>query len=192
MIAAFALPAPPLVAADVGLRLRPWTVDDAPALAAAWTVPDIAAQATVPGSGAVSDARRWIEAAAARREVGLSLDLVVGPVDGDDVWGEVGLARLRLTAAGAARDEVEVGWWVQPPHRRQGVATAAAGLLTQWAGQDLGVTRLVARIGCADAASAGVARAVGLTRLGPLGPDQDLWATARPPCRVDDAVKRVR
>ncbi|QYG93098.1 GNAT family N-acetyltransferase [Iamia sp. SCSIO 61187] len=178
---AFPLPAPPLVSAAVGLRLRPWTVDDAPALAEAWAVPDIAAQATVPGSGTEADARRWIEGAAARREVGLSLDLVVGPVDGADVWGEVGLAPLRLTAAGAARDEVEVGWWVRPPHRRRGVATAAAGLLTRWAGDDLGVPRLVARIGRGDTASAGVARAVGLARLGPLGADRDLWATARPP-----------
>ena len=181
MTAAFPLPAPPLVAADGGLRLRPWTVADAPALAEAWAVPDIAAQATVPASGAVDDARRWIEGAAARREVGLSLDLVVGPLDGDEVWGEVGLARLRLTAAGASRDEVEVGWWVRPPHRRRGVATAAAGLLCRWATDDLGAPRLVARIGRAEAASSGVARAVGLTRVGPFDAARDQWATARPP-----------
>jgi len=52
-------------------------------LATAWAVPDIAAQATVPGVGAVADAERWIAGAAARREVGLGLDLVAGPLDGE-------------------------------------------------------------------------------------------------------------
>jgi RimJ/RimL family protein N-acetyltransferase len=135
----------------------------------------------VPGTGAVADAERWIAGAAARREVGLSLDLVVGPLSGDEVWGEVGLTPLRLTAGGATREEVEIGWWVLPGHRRRGVATTAAGLLARWARVELDVPRLVARIARGEVASEGVATRVGLRRLAALddagaATGRDLWA----------------
>jgi RimJ/RimL family protein N-acetyltransferase len=144
-------------------------------LATAWALPDIAAQATVPGSGAVGDAERWIVGAAARREVGLGLDLVAGPLDGE-VWGEVGLARLRLTAGDATRDELEIGWWVLPMHRRRGVATAAAGMLARWALASGDATRLVARIDRGQPGSEAVATRIGLRRLARLDTTRDLWA----------------
>jgi len=172
---AFPLPAPPLVDRDRGVALRPWRPDDAAALADAWAVADIAAQAAVPGGGAVADARRWIDGAEARRQVGLSLDLVVGPPDGEEVWGEVGLSRLRLTAGDAGRDEVEIGWWVRPAHRRRGVATAGAGLLARWAVAGTGVDRLVARIVRGATGSEAVATGIGLRRLAPLDDTRDLW-----------------
>lgn len=135
----------------------------------------------MPGTGAVADAERWITGAAARREVGLSLDLVVGPLSGDEVWGEVGLTPLRLTAGAATREEVEIGWWVLPGHRRRGVATTAAGLLARWARAELDALRLVARIARGDAGSEGVATRVGLRRLAALddadaATGRDLWA----------------
>ncbi len=181
----FPRPEPALVDRRAGVALRAWSAADAPALAAAWAVADIAAQATVPGTGSVADAARWVDGAAARREMGLALDLVVGPVDGDAVWGEVGLARLVLVAGDRRREECEVGWWVLPDHRGRGVATAAARLLVGWAlsaGPGLARDRVVARIDRAAAASeavaarAGLAR-IGLARIGPLGPARDLWAT---------------
>lgn len=171
----FVLPAPPLVDAARGLVLRPWRSSDALALATAWAVPDIAAQATVPGVGTVANAERWIAGAPARRGVGMSLDLVVGPLGGDEVWGEVGLTRLRLTAGDAVRDEVEIGWWVLPGHRRRGVATAAAGLLARWALAELDAPRLVARIERGAEGSEGVATRVGLRRRARLDATRDLW-----------------
>ncbi|HEX7132467.1 MAG TPA: GNAT family N-acetyltransferase [Iamia sp.] len=170
------LPAPPLVDPARGILLRPWRPAEALVLATAWAVPDIAGQATVPGSGAVADAERWIAGAPARREAGLSLDLVVGPLAGDEVWGEVGLSRLTLTSEGAVREEVEIGWWVLPGHRRRGVATAGAGLLARWAVAELDGSRLVARIVRGDVASEGVATRIGLRRLAPLDEARDLWA----------------
>ncbi len=170
------LPAPPLVDDARGVALRPWRPEDAAILAAAWAVADIAGQATVPGGGAVADAERWIAGAAARREVGLSLDLVVGPLGGDEVWGEVGLARLRLTARDAQRDEVEIGWWVLPGQRRRGLATTAAGLLSRWAVAEVGLPRVVARIGRGETASEAVATRIGLRRRGPLDGSRDLWS----------------
>ncbi|HMJ76354.1 MAG TPA: GNAT family N-acetyltransferase [Iamia sp.] len=175
MIAPFTLPAPPLVDPARGLVLRPWRPADAVTLATAWALPDIAAQATVPGVGAVADAERWIAGAAARREVGLGLDLVVGRLDGE-VWGEVGLTRLRLTAGDATRDELEIGWWVLPTHRRRGVATTAAGLLARWALAQGDAPRLVARIVRGQVGSETVATRIGLRRLARLDTTRDLWA----------------
>lgn len=182
---ALPLPTPPLVDRRAGVALRPWADHDAPALAAAWAVPDVAAQATVPGEGSVADSARWVAGAEARRETGLALDLVVGPVDGDEVWGEVGLARRVFTAGDRRRPEHEVGWWVLPAHRGRGVATAAARLLVGWAltssheGADegLGLARVVARIERGAVASEAVATRAGLRRLGTLDPTRDLWAT---------------
>jgi RimJ/RimL family protein N-acetyltransferase len=148
---------------------------------AAWAEPDIAGQATVPGSGRVEDAERWIDGAATRREMGLSLDLVVGPIDGDAVWGEVGLAGVRLSSGDATRDEIEIGWWVLPAHRRRGIATAAARLLARWALTDLGAPRLVARIDRGSTASETVADHIGLHRLAPLDPTRDLWTVQMVP-----------
>lgn len=176
LVARFPLPAPSLVDPVRGIVLRPWRPADALALATAWAVPDIAAQATVPGVGTVANAERWIAGAPARRSIGMALDLVVGPLGGDEVWGEVGLAPLRLTSAGAIRDEVEVGWWVLPGHRRRGVATSAAGLLARWALAELDVTRLVARIERGATGSEAVATRVGLRRAGALDVTRDLWA----------------
>lgn len=172
----FPLPAPSLVDPVRGIVLRPWRPADALALATAWAVPDIAVQATVPGVGTVANAERWIAGAPARRGVGMSLDLVVGPLGGDEVWGEVGLARLRLTAGGATRDEIEIGWWVLPGHRRRGVATSAAGLLARWAVAELEAPRLVARIDRGATGSEAVATRVGLRRLTTLDATRDLWA----------------
>jgi ribosomal-protein-alanine N-acetyltransferase len=146
-------------------------------------VPDIAGQATVPGTGAVADAERWILGAPARRGVGLSLDLVVAPILGDEVWGEVGLTPLRLTAGDAVRDEIEIGWWVLPGHRRRGVATTAAGLLARWAVTTLGRERVIARVVRGDAGSETVATRTGLRRLATLDATRDLWAGPVAPTR---------
>ena len=151
------------------LRLRPWAEGDAEALAGAWAVADIAAQATVPGAGSVADAARWVAGAPVREATGVALDRVVSPVDGDEVWGEVGLARLVLTAGGRRREEWEVGWWVRPEHRGRGVATAAARLLLA----ETGVGRVVARIAPDLVASQHVARALGLRPV-----TATLWVTA--------------
>lgn len=178
---AFALPVPALVDPVAGVALRPWRPADAPTLAGAWTIADIADQATVPGAGRVVDAERWIAGSAVRREVGLSLDLVVGPPSGEEVWGEVGLSRLRLSAGHAARDEVEIGWWVLPGHRGRGLAGAAAALLARWALDQLGAERLVARVVRGDVASEAVAARVGLRRVAALDATRDLWSG--PPAR---------
>jgi RimJ/RimL family protein N-acetyltransferase len=165
----------PLIDATAGIALRAWRADDAPALAAAWADPDVARWATVPGERSLAAAARWIGGAPLRAGTGASVDLVVGPVDGAEVWGEVGVARLRLRADGDERTVWDVGWWVVASQRGRGVARAAVALLAGWASSDGGLTPLVARIAPGHLASEAVATGAGFTRRGPFDPGHDLW-----------------
>ncbi|MGI8938098.1 MAG: GNAT family N-acetyltransferase [Iamia sp.] len=175
---------PTLVAPTAGIRLRPWGEADAGALVAAWHRPDIAGRSRGSDDRSLAAAARWIAGAEARAAAGLAVDLVVGPLEGDAVWGEVGVVRRQLRAAGQDPDVVrtvwEVGWWVVPTERGRGLASAAVALLGAWAGGALDITGWVARIEPTNRASHVVARAAGMVRRGRFDADHDLWAGAVP------------
>lgn len=160
----------------IGAVLRPWAPTDAPALAAAWTEPDIRAHATVPEPADATRAADWIGGWAARRTAGSALDLVIASAADDAVWGEVGLAPFRSPPRGVAvAATLEAGWWVAPAHRRVGVATMSVVTLVTWAFAELAVDRVVARIGPGHHASERVAAHAGLVRRGPLDGTHDLF-----------------
>jgi ribosomal-protein-alanine N-acetyltransferase len=141
------------------------------ALAAAWSDPSVVRANPVPADASPDGARRWICGESQRRDRGLSLDLVVGPLDGDRVWGEVGLRGFDM-AVGRA----EIGWWLAPAVRGRGVASAAVSLLVAWAlAPPLGLRQVWARVGWANQASARVAAAAGFRRLGTAG-GSDIWS----------------
>lgn len=172
-------PDPPLVDRNAGIRLRPWTdtADDADALAAAWADPLIAAADRVPDDASRPAAARWIAGDPARRAAGRCLDLVVSPLDSDEVLGEVGLRNVDR-----ARRRAEISWWITAEHRGRGLATAATRLLAEWAlsrpGGDL--IQVWARIDPSNAASARVATAAGLVALGAAG-GTHVWARSAVP-----------
>lgn len=148
------LPDPPL--ADGVVRLRPWLVADAAALAAAWADPEVQRWTAVPPRRSEADAARWIAGDAERRRCGLALDLVVSPADPLDgtVLGEVGLGPIDWGAGRA-----NLGWWVAAPARGRGVASRAAALLAAWTVATLGLAVDV-DVDPANPASAKVARRV--------------------------------
>lgn len=159
------LPDPPLAAGP--LVLRPWTTDDAPALAAAWADPDVERWTGVPGRTDEGAAQRWIAGEADRRARGLALDLVI-EVDGE-VAGEVG-----LTAIDPDPGTAEIGWWVAPGHRGRGLAAEAAKLVASWAVEELCVETVVARCHRENPASSGVARAAGFAPAS-AEPPEEVW-----------------
>jgi RimJ/RimL family protein N-acetyltransferase len=145
------LPDPPLRSGD--LVLRPWRLDDAPALVDAWADPEIQRWTAVPTRRDVEHAERWISGDEERRRRDLSLDLVVERHG--EVVGEVGLSSIDRSAGTA-----EIGWWTAVGHRRQGIASSAAGLLVAWASSTLGLA-LVARCDDANPGSVAVAQRAG-------------------------------
>lgn len=138
------LPDPPLTfgAGDQRWLLRRWTPADASALLAAWHDDTIAAFNRVPPEPSVEQARDWISGAERRRRAGSAVDLVIA-LDADPdspAVGEVGLADHRPD-----RRAAQISWWLLPPARGSGVATAAVNTLSTWALGKGGLVLLVAR-----------------------------------------------
>ncbi len=138
---------------------------------AAWRDPSVVGANPAPADASAERAERWIAGEPERRARCLALDLVIGPVDADAVWGEVGLRAFDLDARRA-----EVGWWLTPDARGRGLAAVAVDLLATWAlAPPLGLRQLWAGIDPANAASARVAAAAGFRLLGPAGVGE-VWA----------------
>jgi RimJ/RimL family protein N-acetyltransferase len=173
VIVAVRLPVPSLQDRRRGVRLRLWRDDpaDVAALVVAWHDPLVVAHSPVPRDTSPEAARRWIAGDAERRARGLALDLVIAPVDGDDVWGEVGLRGFD-----GATGRAEVGWWLAAEARGRGLAAAALDLLATWAlSPPLGLRQVWARAGTINQASAHAAAAAGFHRLGAAGA-ADIWS----------------
>jgi ribosomal-protein-serine acetyltransferase len=62
---------------------------------------------------------------------------------------------------------LEIGYWVDPGHTRQGLATAAAGALAEAAFALPAIDRVEIKHDQANVASEGVPRRLGFTRIGP-------------------------
>lgn len=146
--------------------LRHWRPDDASALEAAWTDPEITRWNQPPDGLA---AATWIAGVEARWERRLALDLVIAGADGE-VGGEVGLSGFTTDPARA-----ELGVWVAAPHRRAGLATEAVRAVTTWALTELGLDQLWARTDPANTAAEGLFAGLGWDRMGSSG-DMTIWS----------------
>jgi RimJ/RimL family protein N-acetyltransferase len=84
---------------------------------------------------------------------------VIAPADDDDnrVLGEVGMVPL---AGGPSR--AELGWWVAPEHRRQGIGSRAVGLFATWLRDELEFNDLFAQVDPDNPASVWIAERNGL------------------------------
>ncbi|HJR25776.1 MAG TPA: GNAT family N-acetyltransferase [Acidimicrobiales bacterium] len=164
------LPDPPL--SEGVLRLRPWCLEESPALVAAWTDPEVARWTSVPPRCDDAFARRWIEGDEQRREQGLSLDLVVDV--GGEVVGEVGLSAIDALAGRA-----DIGWWIAADHRRQRYAVRAVRLLADWAVETGLVEALVAHCHPDNPASSAVAERAGFVERAAGVDGTRLWRFSR-------------
>lgn len=64
---------------------------------------------------------------------------------------------------GVATDEYEIGWWLAPAAWRRGYGSEGAAAVRDEAFERLGAPSIIARIQPANAASRGVAEAIGMT-----------------------------
>jgi RimJ/RimL family protein N-acetyltransferase len=117
----------------------------------------------IPYPYSQSDARAFIENAARGWGEGTSATFVIAQAAGGAGLGAIGL-RLFTADSGLA----EVGYWLCREARGRGVATAAVQLVSRWAFDALGITRLSLQTAPENAASQRVAERAGFTREGLL------------------------
>lgn len=116
------------------IHLRPWSMHDVDFAMDAASDPDIGRFSSVGVSTSLRAAQNWIEG----RDEPDRRDWVVEVEDAP--VGRVSLARINASDAVA-----EVGYWMLPPHRRQGLASSAVGTVEQHAFVAEGIARLVIR-----------------------------------------------
>lgn len=138
---------------DGRIVLRRWLPGDAAALAAAWHDPLVLRWTAVPADRSEVAARRWIAWSPQLVARGLSLDLVVADAQ-DRVLGEVGLT-------GFSEGSADIGFWVGPTWRGEGVATRAVRLVTAWATRNRAGFRLRGEVASGNLGSQRVLHAAG-------------------------------
>jgi RimJ/RimL family protein N-acetyltransferase len=117
------------------LRLRPWRLDDLPALVAAHR--DLVLRRRLTTSLAdEAEARQWLDAQAAGWKSATRFSFTVVAEDDDQTpLGHVG---MKVVTAGVA----EAGYWTAAQARGRGIATRALETTSQWALRTQGLVRL--------------------------------------------------
>ena len=123
--------------ADGVIVLRPWAVDDAPALMAACREPEISHWCTMPSPYSYGHAMAWIgdtgEAWSKGRDAHFAID--------DAATGEV-VGAIDLVGVNPSEAHGRLRYWVRAARRRKGVARRALSLLAAWAIDELALERL--------------------------------------------------
>ena len=148
---------------DGVVRLRLIGDEDIEAIVEAVQDPDIPRFTTVPSPYGADEAKLWQRTAAAGLRSGSDLATVVVDAEDGTLLGSVGLHNLDPESG-----RCSAGYWVAAPARGHGVAARGLRLLCGYAFGELGVQRIELWIEPANAASLGVAEAVGFHREGLL------------------------
>jgi RimJ/RimL family protein N-acetyltransferase len=172
-------PQPPL--SDGIVSLRPWTLDDVPAIAAACDDVEIARWIhQLPSPYRESDAHEYVLSTVAAWNDSLGAFFAVVDCGSAAVIGSIALHVLDHELA-----NVEVGYWTAAPARGRGLTTRALRLLSGWALREAGAERVQLRADVCNTASLRVAEKAGFTREGTL---RASGFNARESRRVDYAV----
>jgi RimJ/RimL family protein N-acetyltransferase len=145
----------PTLAVDDELVLRPWRPDDAPAVRAAFDDPDIQHWHTrrIDDLDEAADwARQWRDRWAGESDASWAITRAAD----DWVVGQAGLRTIVLSMADA-----QLSYWVLPAERGRGVAGRAAGAVSRWAFDELGLHRLALLHSTRNVASCRVAGRLG-------------------------------
>lgn len=141
--------------------MRPWTVDDAPALREACGDDDICRFTTVPRVYSRAAAVRWIERVRDRAARGDAIVLAIVPAREPTPVGMVGLFGLNEPGQTA-----RFGYWLIERARRRGLATSATCALRDWAFSSLALETIFIDREPSNLASARVADRLGATLAG--------------------------
>jgi ribosomal-protein-alanine N-acetyltransferase len=144
---------------DGVVTLRPWRLDDVPALVEACSDPTITRWLpNMPSPYTEADGREFIEEQPKRNAEG-SGNVGVFDAQTGGLLGACGF--------GAERSErFEFGYWVASAHRGRGIAPRALRLIARWVAENTVVGRLQLHADVENIASQRVAEKAGFTREG--------------------------
>ncbi len=147
--------------ASGSIALRPWTLDDAPELAALYAANRDELSVSEPWRPAdfytVAGQRRRIAEVLAGRTV---LNFVI--LEGASIVGTLGFEEITVNDGGSA----DVGYWVDTAHRRRNIATTAVALAVNYGFSRLGLIRIRANVEADNIASRRVLERNGFLRIG--------------------------
>jgi RimJ/RimL family protein N-acetyltransferase len=121
---------------DGRVTLRPWRPSDAEGLQRAMQDPETVRWMAIDLPYTIEDARGFIDGTSSAWEQRQAAHFAIAGPD-DHPIGYLGVLSVedRMSV-------VELGYWVAPPARRQGVATRAVGLAVEWVRDDLKPRRI--------------------------------------------------
>jgi RimJ/RimL family protein N-acetyltransferase len=144
------------------LVLRPWKLDDAPAIAEACSDPEISRWLPmIPSPYGEEDALSYIGQSHETWERGEAYNFAILDAAGGQLAGSIAMRVLRFNTG-------HFGYWVTREARGQGVATEALETLCRWAVDDLDIKRLELLTDPENVASQRVAEKAGFQREGLL------------------------
>lgn len=119
------------------LVLRPWRVEDAPALYEYAKHPDVGPIAGWPVHTSVENSRQLIHDVLSAKGT-----FAVALKETDEAIGSVGLMTSEQSNLGIAPSEGEIGYWLGVPHWGKGLIPEAVREIIRWAFCDQGMTSL--------------------------------------------------
>lgn len=140
------------------VALRPWRVEDIPAMVAMSHDADVLRFTNVPESYDEDDAAIWLALQPARLAAGDGAAFAVAELPGDAPVGSIGVRVIH------GRGIAETGYHISPGARGRGVATTALRLLSRWALCTLPIARLQLTTHVDNPASQRVAEKAGFVR----------------------------
>jgi ribosomal-protein-alanine N-acetyltransferase len=153
-------PDPPL--SDGRIRMRRWQEDDVECIRLASTDPEIPKGTTVPYPFTTAEGVAFIHRQWSRVQNGEGVTQAVVEAQSDRAIGLMWVALRPQPHVGG------LGYWIVPPERGRGVATAAVRLITPWALAALDLRRLEAWVEPQNMASQRVLRNAGFQQEGRL------------------------
>ena len=158
------------------IRIRPYRVEDAPALWEAVVESRAQLEPWMPWCHAnysIEEARDWIEEQVAALEQGTAFEFAITRGDGSYLGG------AGLNQIDRVNQRANVGYWVRSSVTGTGAATRAVRLLRDWAFQNTALVRLELLVAVGNVASHRVAEKCGAVREGVLKRRLMLHGTAR-------------
>ncbi len=153
-------PDPPL--SDGRIGLRKWHEDDVDCVRLAGTDPEIPRGTTVPATFTPAEGLAFIHRQWSRAENNEGVSQAIVDVDSDCAIGLMWVALRPQPHVGG------LGYWVVPPQRGQGAATAAVRLIVPWALDALNLWRMEAWVEPENLASQRALRGAGFEQEGRL------------------------